>query len=422
MSRAKRTVLALSLSLVALMVLSAAIVIRGIELPVPTGPHSIGRAVFHWTDPARPEVMTESPTDRREVVVYLWYPAETPGGGSTAAYFPDLDALKGIFTPIELLGVSSVRTHAVADAPVSRANPKYPIIIFSHGNRANSAFHTAQIEDLASHGYVVAAIDHPYDALGVVLSNGEVATFAEDKWSVPGAGSGQATADPGAEAIYRDRVEARARDAVFVLDRLADLSAEAGSQFGGRLDLEQVGIFGHSVGGVAAGKACQVDPRFKACLNMDGLAAGQPFYPDEAGNGPAQPYMLMLKPLPVPSDAQLAAWKTTREAWTTLQSDRLDSLLAHVASGSYMLTASGFSHQSFSDNPLMYPSLPDSLAGMGLRAGPAAYRQVQLTREYTLAFFDKHVAGNGPTLLDQPSISTAHPEISLERYGGQNLR
>jgi pimeloyl-ACP methyl ester carboxylesterase len=366
--------------------------------------------------------MSQSPTDHREVAVYLWYPAEPTGGGSTAPYFPDLEVLKGLFSPIELLGVTSARTHAVANAPLSSATPKYTIIIFSHGNRANSAFHTAQIEDLASHGYVIAAIDHPYDALGVVLSNGEVATFAEDRWSVPGSSSGQANADPGAEAVYRDRVETRASDAVFVLDRLAELAVSAGSQFRSRLDLERVGIFGHSVGGVAAGRACQMDSRLKACLNIDGLAAGQPFYPDEAGNGPGQPYMLMLKPLPVPSDAQLAVWKTTREAWTRLQNDRLDGLLARVASGSYMLTASGFSHQSFSDNSLMYPSLLDSLAGMSLRAGPTAYRQVQLTREYTLAFFDKHVASTGPTLLDQPSVSTAHPEISLERYGGHKLR
>jgi pimeloyl-ACP methyl ester carboxylesterase len=209
---------------------------------------------------------------------------------------------------------------------------------------------------------------------------------------------------------------------VFVLDQLVELAADAGSQFGSRLDLERVGIFGHSVGGVAAGRACQLDSRFKACLNLDGLAAGQPFYPDAAGNGPSQPYMLMLKPLPVPSDAQLAAWKTSREAWVTLQADRLKGLLDRVAAGSYKLTASGFDHQSFSDNPLLYPSLPDSLAGMSLSAGPAAYRQVQLTREYTLAFFDKHVADIGPTLLDQPSISAVYPELSLERYGGQKLR
>jgi pimeloyl-ACP methyl ester carboxylesterase len=420
MSRVKKIALASSLSLSALLFLGAVIIARGIELPTPTGPYSIGRAVFRWTDPSRPEVMTDSSTDHRELVVYLWYAAEPTSGGSTVAYFPDLDALKGVFTPIELLGVSSVRTHAVADAPISSAKPKYPIIVFSHGNRANSAFHTAQIEDLASHGYVVAAIDHPYDALGVVLSNGEVATFAEDKWSVPGSSSGPAIEEPSAAQFYRGRVETRASDAVFVLDKLAQLAAEAGSQFGSRLDLERVGIFGHSIGGVAAGRACQVDSRFKACLNLDGLAAGQPFYPDEAGNGPAQPYMLMLKPLPVPSDAQLAAWKTTREAWTALQRDRVDALLTRVASGSYKLTARGFNHQSFSDNPLMYPSLPESLAAMSLRAEASGYRQVQLTREYTLAFFDKHVTSNGSTLLDQPS--TTHPEMSLETYGEQKLR
>lgn len=420
MRHVRRIVLLLGLSLLVLLTLTTVIIARGIELPVPTGPYSVGRTVFHWTDPSRPEVMTESSVDHRQLVVYMWYPAEHKGAGSRATYFMNADVLKGVFTPIELIGVTSVRTHAVTDARLSTAEAKYPVLVFSHGNRANSAFHTAQIEDLASHGYIVAAIDHPYDALGVVLSSGEVATFAEEKWPAPGPSAAGNTADSRHEDFYRDRVETRARDAVFVLDKLAELHTEAGGQFSSRFDLEQVGIFGHSVGGVAAGRACQLDSRFRACLNLDGLAVGQPFYPDEAGQGPEQPYMLMLKPIPVPSDKQLAEWKVTREAWLALQRGRLDGLLQSVKSGSYKLIASGFTHQSFSDNPLMYPSLLDSLGSLRLKAGASAHRQVQLTRDYTLAFFDKHVKGKSTTLLDQPS--TANPEIALETYGDQKLR
>lgn len=419
MMRLKRLVLPLGISLLALLVVGSIIVIRGIELTKPTGPYPVGRMVFHWTDSSRLEVITESPADHRELVVYLWYPAAQTSEGPTATYFPNADALKGIFTPIELLGVLSVRTNAFENAPLSAAEPRYPVVVFSHGNRANSAFHTAQIEDLASQGYIVAAIDHPYDALGVMLSTGEVATFAEDAWPALGptaSGTGQVSH----EDFYRERVETRARDAVFALDELAEMNSEAGGKFANRLDLERVGIFGHSVGGVAAGRACQIDSRFKACLNLDGLAVGQPFYPDEAGNGPEQPYMIMLKPISAPPDEQLAQWKITREAWTALQRDRLDGLLGSVKSGSYKLIASGFDHQSFSDNPLMYPSLPDSLAAMGLKAGASARRQVQLTREYTLAFFDKHVKGNGSTALDQPS--TTNPEIAIETYGNPGLR
>ena len=408
-----------ALLLVLLLMAAIVPVARGIELPAPTGQHSIGQAAFHWTDTSRPETMTDSPADYREVIVYLWYPAEGTSGGSKAAYFPNVDGLQEIFTPVELLGVRSVRTRATANAPVSVAQSTYPVILLSHGNSANSAFHTAQIEELVSHGYIVAAIDHPYDALGVVLFDGQVARFAEERWprpEVPGGNQGSERY----EDFYKERVETRAKDAVYVLDRLAELNTEAGGRFNGRLDLERVGMFGHSVGGVAAGRACQLDERFKACLNLDGLAAGQPFYLDESGNGPSQPYMVMLKSFPAPSDEQLAEWKMTRAAWLAIQEERLDGYLDRVEGGSYKVTASGFTHQSFTDNPLMYPSLPESLSTMSLKAGAANQRQVQLTREYILAFFDKHIQGKGSALLDQPS--TSYPEIALETYGGQEMQ
>ncbi len=419
MKRLKRIAPVAGMLVLGLLLAGIAMVARGIELPEPTGPHAIGRTVFRWTDHSRPEVITESADDYRELVVYLWYPAAPGSGGATAAYFPDADVLKAVFAPLELFGVTSARTHAAADAPLSTSAPKYPVIIFSHGNRANSAFHTAQIEDLVSHGYIVAGIDHPYDALGVVLSSGKRAAFAEDKWSNLAAAPGTSRR-AGDQDIYRDRVEVRARDAVFALDRLAELNADGGGRFAGRLDMEQVGIAGHSVGGVAAGRACQLDRRFKACLNLDGLAEGQPFYPDEEGRGPVQPYMLMLKPLPVPSVQQLTEWKVTREAWQARQREHLDGLLTRVDSGSYKVTFTGFTHQSFSDNPLMYPSLPESLATLSLRADAAAHRQVQLTREYTLTFFEKHVKGEEQALLDQ--LSSRDPEVSIETFGVQEVR
>src|SRR5215213_6283721 len=60
-----------------------------LELPVATGPYTVGRTIFRWVDTSRPEVMTEDPGDVREVTTLIWYPA-VPETGKNEGYFPDL--------------------------------------------------------------------------------------------------------------------------------------------------------------------------------------------------------------------------------------------------------------------------------------------------------------------------------------------
>lgn len=60
-------------------------------LPMPTGRYSIGRTAFHWVDETRPELETRAPDDRRELLVYVFYPSEMNQTAATAPYIPDAD-------------------------------------------------------------------------------------------------------------------------------------------------------------------------------------------------------------------------------------------------------------------------------------------------------------------------------------------
>jgi predicted dienelactone hydrolase len=42
-----------------------------------------------------------------------------------------------------------------------------------------------------------------------------------------------------------------------------------GAPFFGRVDLEDIGAFGHSIGGLTAVRTCQIDLRIKACMDQD---------------------------------------------------------------------------------------------------------------------------------------------------------
>ena len=106
---------------------------------------------------------------------------------------------------------------------------------------------SAQAADLASHGYVVVGVDVPGETLAVDLGDGALVPLSP------------ALADPSYESVAL-----RSRDLRFVLSRLGSL------QGAGRLDLNRIGVFGHSRGGATAADAMLIDRRIGAGVNLDG--------------------------------------------------------------------------------------------------------------------------------------------------------
>lgn len=382
---------------------------RTVELPTLTGPYAIGRSSFNWTDTTRPEAMTEDPTDHRELIVHLWYPTQPTTNSEKAPYMPNLAALKKAIKGPEVNAWQSVQTHTVVDAPVSDSKPNYPVLVFSPGNMMNSASYSFLIEDLASHGYVVAAIDHPYDARAVLLSNGKVAIFGEERWPrLKPSASALPPMDSDYARFYRERVKVRATDASFVLNQLESLNAgKTTARFSGRFDLTHVAILGHSVGGVAVGEACHLDQRFKAGVNLDGMTGEGPFYLDANGQSFNQPLLLLTKPF-FPSDDKLAEWKITRQDWQTMREKNDNRFFKSIKSGSYRIAINGATHQSFSDDPLLISMLtkPQEIE--------AHRRRAKIIRDYTLAFLDKHLRGNSVVLLDKSS--SEYPEVTFDSW------
>lgn len=363
------------------------------ELRAPTGEYAIGRTSFHWKDPSRQEVMTDDPKDFREVMVHVWYPAEHPLRASVAAYFPDLESLRTFYSESQQAILGSLHSHAVADAAIAQSRDPYPVVIFSPGAGMGGFFYSAIIEELASHGYIVAAIDHPFESHEVIFPDKRIVRYDESQVK-------------DVLRFARERIEVRAADASFVASQLINLNMSAG-KFRGRINLARIGIFGHSRGGLAAPMACQQDQRFKACLNMDGGTLGGPFYPDAV---PKQPFLWFIRFKPEPSDEQLLSWKMTREQWNQNR-DRIESRVngyfQKIISGSYRVILNGAIHQTFSDVPLFEPKV--DLETLAFR-----FRMMRIVRTYTLAFFDRHLKNEKSQLLN--GASTDFPEVTVERF------
>jgi pimeloyl-ACP methyl ester carboxylesterase len=346
-----------------------------VVLPAPTGPFAVGRTIYEWTDAARDEMMSDVEGERRSVVAWVWYPAR-PSAGATSKYLPG--ALEAPINAAIGLSSSQVMVPAHDDAPLMATGGPLPVLLFSHGSGSLLAVYTAMLTELASHGYVVVGIQHPYNAM--------MTTFADGR------------AIPTSPAAANDTVQYWSEDTAFVVDQLMGLAAGTG-MFAGRLDLSRVGVFGHSFGGAASAEFCLDDARCIAGLNFDGSLSGevenvgvkQPFMQVISGTAcedvVAAGAMTLEKCLPLLARYE-AGWQTTF--------DRSDV--------GYRVRVAGSKHGSFSDLPLLEP-----LAAMfndGSELAPE--RAWQITTQLTLAFFGRHL--NASDEIPFPD----YPEVVIE--------
>ena len=367
---------------------------QGPSLPAPSGQYGIGRQAFATADPGRADSSSADPGKHRELMIYVWYPAAVAAGVGTAEYFPGADTLDkdraGRAAGAEMFGRGwpgivghQIGPHAVGGAPVSERPGGFPVVLFSHGLSSTSFSYTTQIEDLVSHGYVVAAVEHTEAAGAVVFPDGHVRLYQSP---VIPASAGPAK-DPmqGMIASALVQTQTGADDLIFVLNALPQMGALAKA-----MDLKKVGAVGHSYGGTVVTRACEMDARITACVDEDGTVnpvGAYLDYPD--GKKLQQPY-LFVEVGHVPTDMELARMGQTRAGWNVFLAKKKAQLAATVV-GSYLVTVDrpGMGHASFSDGPI----LNGEKDGLG---------NLQALQMVVRGFLDKTLKVDGGTVFDQP--------------------
>ena len=396
------------------------------RLPEPVGPFGIGRVAYHWTDSGRSDPFSANASTRRELMVYIWYPTAADDKTGDGVYQPDaarIDARPGAarfrqsrIWPLIVSG--AIKSHARDDAPLAVTKWPFPIVLFSHGDTAANSFsYTTAIEDLASRGYVVAAIEHPYSSSAVAFPDGRV-IFADDRQRLRGDRPSGVSYFEGVEIAMREMRrlgDVEGADLRFVVDQLQRLdSSDRSSPFFRRLDFSRIAAVGHSLGGMAAVRACQLDARIKACVNLDGGTADGAFLKYADARPLRQPFLFVeATPPPTFTDEQLRQRGITRADWarntaSIAASERQQ--LGNGLAGSYkvQLRAPGINHMSFLD-VVLSATTED--------ARQRALHNLKLTTEVTRTFLDKILMGRTNTLFDLPN--RAGPEINIESFQRQ---
>jgi len=403
------------------------------KLPQPTGPFGVGRIAFDWIDPNRGADMAEDRGPHSELMVYVWYPTEATGKEVKGILFPgakEIDYATGVSDSLKaklfggnwpLVVSGAITSHATDNASIAKSPKTFPVALFSPGAFGTSFQYSGAIEDLASHGYIVAAIEHTSEVFGVVFLDGKVHVYSPariPKQAIPSPGSTKEEYEVKLEEWYRHNVDVRAADMSFVLDNLIELNraSTAASQFSRRLDLDHVGAVGHSRGGWSAIVACGRDARLKACVNLDGNAGGQGLqYP--GAPIPRQPILYVevspvLKPGTTGDDwIVLKQLHLTADEWVQRWHETVDKEFKTFPAGGYFveLKASNLEHYSFSDE-VHFQAAKDGAK----EKEESALRNLRLTEDVTRTFLNEVLKNEKQTKLHDNS------EMTVKHFGLEN--
>ena len=267
---------------------------------------------------------------------------------------------------------------------------------------------TFQVEELVSQGYIVVAVDQPYTAASVVFPDGHQATgLPLDQMKAlihqSYAPSAQAPVLNG-NSMEQGIIPYLAQDVGFMLNQLTAINqSDSKGILTGRLDLQRIGTFGVSLGGIVAAEACRTEPRLKACLVMDA-----PMTTDVVKAGLQQPTMWITR------DAETmrlerrlsGGWTETdiNEHQTTMR-----STFEKAHSQAYFIQVPGMFHVNLTDIPYWSPITQQ----LGVTGPIDKRRAYKIINDYSLAFFEQHLKNKAPAMLD--GSSKQYPDVNFQQ-------
>jgi dienelactone hydrolase len=357
-----------------------------ISLPEPTGKYGVGTITYPLTDTSRigeKYANNNNKATYRELMIQIWYPANKETTGKTQSYIDNITTklLEEWYPGVNL---SAIKTHAVSDAPVADMVGKrcalhpirYPVLVFSPGSGMMYSFYQSLLEDLASHGYIVVGVNHPNFSGITVMPNGNYYIR-----SLP---------DPVPEEYANTLFSNLVADLQFIARQLRKIDYKPELPLAGHMDLEHLGVLGHSFGGVVAVQTCIDRPEYKAALNFDGPPYGEGYQ-----NPIHKPMMMVMA-----NEDHGNVGNDFNTFWTNIKKG-------------YKIKVIGSVHNSFTDFPIL--SLPELLKSIFLKDSTIASEQVvKITRDCTRYFFDTTLQHQNLNLM--PSLVQKYPEVTIEEH------
>jgi pimeloyl-ACP methyl ester carboxylesterase len=358
-------------------------------IPKPSGPYGVSLRTMKLTDSRRLDPYSPC-AHLRNVMISAFYPGASVNqcSASFVDYMPPATAAiedqyygqyglpNGTFESLKL-SLCKESIH------MARQIQDFPIILFSPGLGDSRLLYSALAQYIASFGYLVVSIDHPYDANVVEYPDGTLILGANIS----------------TDAQIELAVGTRAQDVSFILDQLSSVSTvrRLFPSIKGALKTHKVAMYGHSLGGATAAVAMLNDSRIIGGANLDGSFFGPILH-----HSLSRPFLIFAHE--GKNQSTDASWNAT---WPQLHGWKIE-LMLH-----------GAQHATFSDLPLLAQILgldrmlpPEAKLLLGSIDGA---RALDVMSKYLIAFFEFVQKGISSPLLKGPD--KAYPEISIVARG-----
>lgn len=350
-----------------------------VQLPRPTGSYNVGVSTHFLEDVSRHYNTANS----RPLLVRIYYPSvevqkEYPPYLSDTMHLYKGKILNAYNVSSEDLEyLDGIKDWAMPDAPINTDNSPFPVLFFSPGFLMAAQLYSSLIEEMASHGYVMVAINHTDACWPVMFPDGSSPVILPELANI------FSNKERSCMQTFDMTQETWIKDVEFVLSWLQNQPLTKS------FDFSLMGIFGHSFGGSTAIEVARQHKDFKAVVNLDGFLFG----------------LNWDKPFQTPSLFIAAEKQLTHEEALNagLTIEQCDNLLARCSKkvfdqlkdNSFYVTVKNADHATFVDSRLIKsPLLKKEVDPLG---------GIKITRALLVDFFDHYLKNKKLTLLNSQS-------------------
>ena len=362
------------------------------ELPKPTGKYAVGKT-FYFKDKNETE-------NKRTISFEIWYPCKY--NNEPFAQYRSLEQTTAV---ADFLGwpyfmnsfSSEVKTNSYLNSNSVR-NMNFPVVIYNHGYGGFSSVYQSIFEELASHGYVVVSLNHQDESALLVVDNDSIIEncsqnefYASRQTELNGIAINALqntilNSDNTHEVseaysklielshLNNESTKCWASDTKEAIRLLKEINSKC-NLLKNSMDLEKIGVFGHSVGGATAGELSYGNKQIKAAINLDGFQFGSLI-----NNQIEIPFMFI---------------SSNQEGSRYL---RYSNFIENAKNDCYHTVISGFTHGSFTDLELFKPN---------------GYEILSPQRTLILNFFNKYLKDKD---VDLTAIETIYQNIKITKY------
>lgn len=329
-----------------------AIVFPQYEEPEMTGKYKVNTSTYTLIDTDRIETFTNT-GENRKLTVQFWFPEKT--------------------------------------------NEKYPLIVFSHGAFGVKMSNTSTFMELASNGYVVCSIDHPYHAAGTIDVDGNLILGSSKFMQEVIDANSDIYSEKEQFELYENWMNLRTDDINFVLNTILKNTENNSEGVYALMDKNRIGLMGHSLGGAASTQIGRERRDISAVINLDGSMLGEYRM---AMNGDI---VINNEPYPLPL-LNFYSEYVVNELIANPGYVYPNKYISSISTDAFEVYIKGSNHMSYTDLSIFSPLLANQLAGVsgGLsKATVDKYYCIETMNKLVLEFFNCYVKGQSTFSLQE---------------------